>query len=688
MPFGSVKLIPGVNVERTPTLLEAGVSQSQLIRYRDGLVQKYGGWQKFYGFSVAGVPRELHAWEDLNSVAHLEVATTTQLDVITNNSLINITPQQLTTNPAPSFTTTIGSPTVTVTDPGIANVTSFDAVYFNTPISVDGIILSGIYQIVEPSGVDSYTITAATNGVAGVTNGGAVPVFTTASGSAQVKVTLDAHGLVAGNDVVFPIATTGNGLTIQPGSYTVVSIVDSNNFNIIANNQASGSGSFSMNGGNAQLVYYIAIGPTAVGAGYGLGGYGTGGYGTGTSGSSQTGTPITATDWTSDNWGEILLSCPAGGGVYQYNPTGGFSTSQLVETAPTFNGGIFVSMQQQILVCWGASQAQNIGIEQNPLLVAWSTIGDYTNFVPLATDDAGSFVIPTGSKIMGGMSVANNDLIWTDLDLWAMNFQGPPFVFGFNKIGAGAGLISSHAAMPLRGNVYWMGPSNFYSLTGNGVAVIPCPVWDFVFQNLNTGISPATGLPYVYNVRAMPNTPFNEAGFEFPSAASANGENDSYVKFNIAEPGGPWDYGSLPRSAWIDQTILGPPIGTVPTGIIYQHETTNDADGQPLVASFTTGYFFIAEGEDFAIVDQILPDFKWGFFGSPQTAQIQLTFNIVNFPGDTPVAYGPYTVTQAIEILTVRFRGRQMSVTVASADTGSFWRLGRIRYRFASSGRR
>ena len=53
MPYGSVTLIPGINVERTPTLLEAGISSSQLVRFRDGLIQKLGGWQKFYAFSVA-----------------------------------------------------------------------------------------------------------------------------------------------------------------------------------------------------------------------------------------------------------------------------------------------------------------------------------------------------------------------------------------------------------------------------------------------------------------------------------------------------------------------------------------------------------------------------------------------------------------------------------------------------------
>jgi hypothetical protein len=679
MPYGSVQLIPGVNLEETPTLLKTGVSASQLIRCRQGLVQKLGGWTIYYS-NVAGTPRDMHAWEDLNQVNHLAVGTTTQLVVITSGRAQDITPQTLKSDFAPNFTTTMGSTTVNVTDPNIANVTIYDSVLFNTPVTVDGIILSGLYAITLITGTTSYDITAATPGIAGVSNGGAVPVFTTASGSAIVSVAFANHGLSVGNAFVFSIPTTGNGVTIT-GSYTVTAVTDANDFQITAATQATASGSFSMNAGNAELIYYIAIGPPAAGTGFGLGAFGAGGFGVGGTGSGQqTGTEITATDWTTDNWGEILLACPFGGGVYQFDPTAGFATAQLVSTAPPFNGGIFVSTSQQILVCWGSTVAENVGIEQDPLLVKWSTVGDYTNFVPLATDQAGSYRISNGSKILGGLSTPNQNLIFTDEDCWAMNYQGPPFVFGFNKIGAGAGLISSHGAMQLRGNVYWMGATNFYSATSNGVAVMPCPVWDFVFQNLNAA--------FQQNVRAMPNTPFNEAGWAFPSLASVNGECDSYVKTNITEPGEPWDYGSLPRSAWIDQTVLGNPMGAVPAGTIYQHETSNDAAGQPLVSSFTTGYFFIAEGEDYAFVDQILPDFKWGFYGAAQTANIQMTFNVVNFPGDTPVQYGPYVVTVATEILSVRFRGRQMSITVQSSDQGSFWRLGRVRYRYAPSGRR
>jgi hypothetical protein len=677
--------VPGLNLERTPTLLEAGYSQSQLIRFRDSLAQKLGGWSLFYSLSVAGTPRDMHAWSDLNAINHLLVGTTSQLAIITSGVLQDITPQTLTSDFAPDFSTVINTPTVTVVDPNISNVTINDSVLFNTPISVGGLILSGLYPIASITGVHSYTITATSNATSTVNNGGAVPVFTTTSTSSAVSVALTAHGIaLLPSTVVLPVATTGNGVTIQ-GAYSVNTITNANSFTITASSVANANGSFSMNGGNAELVYYIALGPPPIGAGYGLGGYGDGGYGTGVINPSQVGTPITATDWTSDNWGQIALACPEGGGIYYWDPTGGFTNASLISTGPAFNKGIFVSTSQQILIAYGSTvdetvSGNGIGLQQDPMLVQWCDVGNFFEWRATSATQAGNFRIPIGSLCVGGMAVANQNLIWTDLDLWAMSYIGYPETYGFNKIGAGAGLASGHAAMQLRGGVYWMGKSNFYAYSGSGVQVLPCPVWDFVFQNLNTA--------FIQNVRAAPNTPFNEAGWYFPSAASTSGECDSYVKFNITEPGAPWDYGTLSRSAWIDLTVLGPPIGATPSGVIYAHETSNDAAGQPLVSSFQTGYFMLQEGEDFSFVDQVIPDFRYGQVGVPANAQIQMTFFVVNYPGDTPQQFGPYVVTSTTEYISVRFRARQISIQIQSSDLGSWWRIGRCRFRFAASGRR
>ena len=87
-------------------------------------------------------------------------------------------------------------------------------------------------------------------------------------------------------------------------------------------------------------------------------------------------------------------------------------------------------------------------------------------------------------------------------------------------------------------------------------------------------------------------------------------------------------------------------------------------------------------------MDQVIPDFKWSTYNGGTSAQIQLTFDVVNYPGDTPNTYGPYTVTQATEFIMLRFRGRLVSITGESADLGSWWRLGSCKFRFASAGRR
>lgn len=677
MPIGSVKLMPGIDVERTPTINQTGYSTSNLGRFKDTLFQKFGGWQKFYPFTVPGVPRALHAWQDLNDVDWLAVGTTSMFGVITSSTLRNVTPQSKTTNPTPNFSTVINTPTVTIIDPGISNVTTFDAVYFNTPVYLGGLVLSGLYPIVLIGGATQYNITAASNATATVNNAGAVPSFTTTLTSPTVTVTITAHGLAVGGTINFPIATTVGGIVIS-GTYTVATVPTANTFTIIGSTAATSATTVSMNAALAQLVYYITLGPPATGTGYGIGGYGVGGYGSGSTPTSQTGTPITSTDWTFDNWGEIIIGCTSGGGIYYWQPSGGFTTAVFVSGGPAFNGGIFISMPQQILVAWGSTTSDTIGTEQDPLLVRWS---DQLNFLEWSVSNltqAGSFRIPTGSRVVGGLQGPQQGLIWTDLDLWAMSYLGPPLVFGFNKIGSNCGLAGAHSMAQLGASVYWMGRNNFFQMTGSGVQVLPCSVWDVVFQDLDTA--------NLDKCVAAANTPFNEVMFYFPSASGGTGQCDKYVKYNILEK--VWDYGTLDRAAWIDSSVLGQPIGASPGAIIYQHETTNDADGSPINASFESGYFMLSEGGDMVFVDWMIPDFKWGKYGAAQTTQIQITLKAVDYPNDTPRVYGPFTVSSTSQYFNPRVRGRQMSVKVESNDVGSFWRLGNVRYRFARDGKR
>lgn len=776
MPMVSLKLKPSVDVELTPTLNEAGISDCNLIRFKSKLPQKLGGWERFYPGQVNGTPRALWAWADLEEVNHLGVGATAQLAMITDGVLKDITPQQKTTNPTPDFSITSGTTTVTVVDPNVANVTTLDTVFFNTPVSVGGIILSGMYQITAIISTHSYQIEAATAATGTGTNAGTVPVFDTAEGDATIEVTLDDHGQVVDNIVVFQIPTSVGGLTVN-GSYKVSAINSGDVFSITGPTHATSTATVAMNTALAQLVYYINLGPPAVGTGYGTGIYGgvvttgavaftyhdlnpdtitrgagsflvdgfaagmsitisgtvsnnitatidtvvaltitliasdslvnegpvsstivgmaIGWGGVGFTASEQTGTPITTDNWSEDNWGEILLACPFGGTLYYYPPTGsisaeghvpgGLDIAGNIATAPVFNGGMFVAMPAQILVAWGSSTVENIGVLQDPLLVRWSDQLNFTQWTDNSTTQAGAYHVPSGSKIMGAIQAQQQALIFTDIDLYSMVYQGPPLVFGFNKIGTGCGLIGQHAVTSLRGITFWMSNGDFFVLTGNGVQPLPCSVWDFVFQDLDQDNA--------WKCVAGANSLYNEIRFDFPSLSGGTGENDKYVKFNIEEQS--WDKGydtngiPIARSAWIDQSVLGQPIGASPSSrLIYEHETSLNADGVGMPTFFKTGNFVLNEGNSLANVLFIMPDFKWGQVGGSQNAIMNVTIGALDYPNQTEHTYGPMTFTSTTQYDVPRIRGREINVLVQNSNLDSFWRLGNTRARVTVDGAR
>lgn len=674
MPMASVTLVPGVNLQKTRSLNEAGVSVSQLIRYKDGLIQKYGGWSQYYSLTLDSTIREIHGWQGGTGAQYLAVGATASLNIITNGSLSNITPETRTSDFTPAFSVSSGSNVISVVDPG-SSVTLFDSVFFNTQLSVGGAFIQGAYRINTVGGSSQYTIISTGVSSAAVTSSGILPIFDTVANSGVVTVTLPSNNYEAipGLFQGYYAATSVGGLTIQ-GPYQTRTVIDSTQFTIISPTQATSNDTQTMNGGLAQVVYYITEGPPSAGSGYGLGGYGLGGYGLG-SATTPTGggTPITADDWSMDNWGEVLLACPTDGPIYTWAPDSGYSTASVLTEGPFFNGGIFISQPQQILVAWRSTE--NSGV-QDSLIVRWSDAGDYTNWEVSNATTAGSFHIPTGSLIVGGLQAPTYGVIWTDIDVWIMQYVGGTVIFNFTRVGSGCGLIGQHAGGIIGGNVYWCGTNNFFVMANRGIQVLPCTVWDFVFQNLD--------ISNVSKIRCAPNSTFNEITWFFPSS-SGNGENDSYVKYNIAE--GEWDYGSLSRNAWIDVTALGNPISADIVNI-FQQEEGNDAINSPIVSSFTTGYWSISEGNDLAFVDWFLPDMKFGTYSGSQNASVSITFLAVDYLGDTPREYGPYTFTSTTQALNPRLRGRFMAMDIESNDLGSFWRIGRARYRWAPAGRR
>ena len=734
MPHNTIKLKPGVETNTTPALNDAAYSSSAFIRFLPerngyGLAQKLGGWVAYYASSIGSKIRALKGWADLNATNHLGIGAESSLSVLTGNNLVNITPQTSLTNTAPVFATTSGSNIVTVTD---SNITAsvLDYVTYVTPVTVGGLVLNGPYKIQSAAGTQysiyaaslatstadtsantvggsfvvgntyeivsvgstSFTsIGAAANTVGviftatGVGSGSGTArlvaeyAFSTTSGSSIVTTYFDNHGLAAGDSFYVGVSTTVGGIPLF-GLYTVQSVITTSSFTFAAANSATSTvgptTATVINSGLVQSTFYVAIGPQPIGAGFGVGGFGAGGFGVGTTQPSVPGTAITATDWTLDNFGQDLIACPAGGAIYYWDPSGQLQNAQIVGgNGPLVNSGIFVAMPERQVIAYGSS----FTLSPDPMLVRWSDIEDFTQWVATPTNQAGSYRIPTGSKIVAGIQGPQQGLLWTDLDLWAMQYIGPPFVYGFNKIGSNCGAVSRHCIGQMNGGIYWMSQKQFFNSMGSGPQIIPCPIWDVIFQNINTS--------YLNKVCCGVNSQFNEVTWYYPSASST--ENDSYVKYNTVLQ--QWDYGTLGRTAWIDQSVLGSPIGAGSDNYLYQHEVGNDAANgtqtTAMLSSFQTGYFQLNEADNLIFIDQIWPDMKWGTYSGNPNATVQITFYVTNYPGDTPVAYGPYTMTQATEYISVRIRARLLSFNISSSDVGTFWRLGAIRYRYQIDGR-
>ncbi len=769
----------------------------------------------------------------------------------------------------------------------------------NQQINVNGVNTSTFDGAFSITSVTSYTITYTQTGVstAAASSGGSVnfrlsfggvpPKFTTTSGSSTVIVDLVNHGFSVGDTFNAPISTVVGSVAIY-GLYTVTSVSSStaNSFNINSSVPNLSGASGYENGGAILYSAFVSSITNSVGANYYYDGgiYNDGLYGSGYVPAASNGVPIKATDWSLDNWGSILIGCPKNGALYYWQPVGSaIQNLSYMPNAPIYNSGAFVAMPQRQIIAYGSS----FGTIQDPLLVRWCDLEDFTVWFGSANNQAGSYRIPTGSKIIGGIQASQQTLLWTDLDLWSMTYIGQPYIYGFNKIGANSGLISSKAANQMSGTVYWMSQKQFFKFAGQGVEPIPCSVWDQVFQNFYPGAD-ENGNPYTDRIRCAANSQFNEITWYFPAHYTndidpttglnlenqmiGTGEVNAYVKYNVTLD--QWDYGYqhpdqpnvlVGRTAWTDQSILGPPIGvgvsssvnssngiaingyfigtcvyasggssistlyyspidnafvagtfitvsgfanssfngnftvasssigkssavtvsspsgvftwtnhgllankpiyftssqTMPTGLtantvyfvktvlssntftvsatvggaaispsstgegsitayypssvvmsntafasttgsetsigtvaytvnsyVYQHETSNNADGVAMSSGFTTGYSAISDGDNMLFVDQIWPDMKWGFVDEAKTAEVKITFFATNYPGDDPIQYGPYTVTQDTQYLSVRMRARLIAIGVSSTDEDSFWRLGAIRYRYQPDGK-
>ena len=601
MPIQKLNFRPGVNTQLSKTANEGGWSDSNLIRFRDGLPQKIGGWVSFLSTAITGIARAVWTWQQLDSSLDIAFGTHNSLILSQGGAVFDITPLRRSAVLTSPFTTSVGSAFVTVVDAG--------------------------------------------------------------------------HSAVAGDLVVVVSAAAVGGITLA-GTYSVAVVVDANTYTILA---ASGATSSATGGGSTTLSYPLQSGNiNAVqsnGVGVGLVGIGT--VGTPRSGSLLT---LGIRTWALVNWGELLLGVVRYGMLYVWGTSVTTRATQVLNSTPA-NGppltinSMFIGMPERHCILLGTS-ALNSSNSYDPMLVRFSDVETFDSYLASATNSAGSFRLQGGTQLICGLNITNQSVIWSDAAMFSMRFIGLPYVYGFDRLGTGCGIIGPHAMAEQSGLVFWMGVSAFYAFRGGAPETIPCPVWQTVFSS---SVTTSVNLVQADKVYCGISAQTNEVYWFYPSLAGV--ENDRFVAYNFVE--NLWHFGAMARTTWIDKSVVRSILATDPVGGVYQHETGVDANGNAMDSYVESGYLDIGDGTEFMFVDKVIPD-----FGNDQVGTVYVTIKTVDYPNSAPLIQGPFAMTPTTQFLSVRARARQIAFRFETLDAGAYFRLGAIRVQAAQDGRR
>ena len=90
MALRKITFQPGINREGTSYDNELGWFDCNLIRFRMGRPEKFGGWQKLLTSTYQGTARALHNFVSLAGVKYLGVGTHLKYYLVENKSRLNL----------------------------------------------------------------------------------------------------------------------------------------------------------------------------------------------------------------------------------------------------------------------------------------------------------------------------------------------------------------------------------------------------------------------------------------------------------------------------------------------------------------------------------------------------------------------------------------------------------------------
>jgi hypothetical protein len=278
-------------------------------------------------------------------------------------------------------------------------------------------------------------------------------------------------------------------------------------------------------------------------------------------------TTIVVSDATGINTGSVIAGSGIPSGAYVTTAWNG-STSLTISAATTSSGTVTsitssysglqapdetmtinLSSVNNFLICFGAKPYNPIDFNTtfDPLLVRWSDQDNPYEWVPEITNQSGEQRLSNGSFIVTSAATRQEILIFTDTAVYTMQYVGPPFVWSFNLLDQDISIASQNAAIAVNNAVYWMGEDKFFAYDGR-VQTLPCTLRQHVFSTLNRA--------QISQVMCGINEPYSEVWWFYPGTDSQ--VNSLYVAFNYQD--GTWHYGSLNRTAYVQQTLRTYPM--------------------------------------------------------------------------------------------------------------------------------
>ena len=198
MPLSKLQFRPGINREGTNYSNEGGWFNGDKIRYRNGYVERIGGWVRVSNNKITGIARKIFDFVTLASANLLFVGTEQKVFLEDSGTFNDITPIRSTvtlgTNPI-STTGGAGSGVGTVTTQAAHGAITGDFVTLASLTATDGITAAQLnteHKITAVPSDTTFTITTAGSASSGSTAGGG------SSGTAAFQINIGITTTVLG----------------------------------------------------------------------------------------------------------------------------------------------------------------------------------------------------------------------------------------------------------------------------------------------------------------------------------------------------------------------------------------------------------------------------------------------------------------------------------------------------------